>query len=175
MENFPLYWIDIPGNITSVGQGAFYKSALSNVTFYTNDYLNIYDYAFTGWDGTLSDGNLGSKGSPLYNVTIYAESLDHVNISNKAFNADDIDEATLWVVRSLVNEQAYTGLGFLHVYPIGSQPGDVNHDGNVNLQDLVPLVNIIIGKNTDYLMYEADVNGDGDVTLADVTALVNRF
>ena len=175
MENFPLYWITIPSSITSVGQGAFYKSALSNVTFYTNDYLNIYDYAFTGWDGTLSDGNLGSKGSPLYNVTIYAEGLDHVNISNKAFNANDIDEATLWVMRSLVNEQAYTGLGFLHVYPIGSQPGDVNHDGYVNLQDVVPLVNILIGKNNDYLKYEADVNGDNEVTIADVTALVNRF
>ncbi len=175
MEEFPLSWITIPSSITVVGQGAFYKSSLSNVTFFTNDYLSIYDYAFTGWDENLDDGNLGSKGSALYNVTIYAESLDHVTVSDKAFHSDDIDEATLWVVRGLLNEQTYGDMGFLHVYPIGAIPGDVNGNGVVDDNDIVPMVNILIGKNTSYILYEADVDGNQEVTLADLTALINKI
>ena len=158
-----------------MGQGAFYKSNLSNVTFYTNDYLSIYDYAFTGWEDGLADGNQGTKGSPLYNVTIYAENLDHVSISDKAFNADDIDEATLWVVKGLQDETAYTGLGFLHVYPMGVTVGDVNGDEQVTIADVTALVNIILGKGGSYTEYAADVNGDGQITIADVTALVNEI
>ena len=175
MENFPLYWITIPSSITTIGKGAFYKSNLSNVTFFSNDYLAIYDYAFTGWSDTLDDGNLGSKGSPFYNVTMYSENPDNVTISNKAFNPTDIADATLWVVRGLEKKALYTGLGYLHVYPIGAIPGDLDHNGTVGVSDISPLVNILIGKNSDYILYEADVNGDQEVSLADITALINKL
>ena len=51
--------------------------------------------------------------------------------------------------------------------------GDVNNDGSVTIADVTSLVNIILGKTTDYKEAIADVNGDGSVTIADVTALVN--
>ena len=51
--------------------------------------------------------------------------------------------------------------------------GDVNNDGSVTIADVTSLVNIILGKATDYKEAIADVNGDGSVTIADVTALVN--
>ncbi|MBQ9560535.1 MAG: glycosyl hydrolase 53 family protein [Prevotella sp.] len=175
LQAYPLYWLDVPSSITVVGKGALYGSNLSNVTFYTNDYLSIYDYAFTGWEDGLDDGNLGTKGSPLYNVTIYAESMDHVTVSDKAFCPDDIDEATLWVVKGLQGEAAYTGIGFLHVYPMGVTVGDVNDDDQVTIADVTALVNIILGKGGSYIEYAADVNGDGQITIADVTALVNKI
>ena len=51
--------------------------------------------------------------------------------------------------------------------------GDVNNDGDVTIADVTALVNIILGKSTDYDEQLADVNGDKSVTIADVTALVN--
>ena len=51
--------------------------------------------------------------------------------------------------------------------------GDVNGDRQVTIADVTSLVNIILGKTTDYKEAVADVNGDGKVTIADVTALVN--
>lgn len=62
---------------------------------------------------------------------------------------------------------------------VGSLPslrytiGDVNEDEDVTIADVTSLVNIILGKTSDYRMEVADVNEDGDVTIADVTSLVN--
>ena len=51
--------------------------------------------------------------------------------------------------------------------------GDVNKDGSITIADVTALVNIILGKTTDYESRLADVNTDGSITIADVTALVN--
>ena len=51
--------------------------------------------------------------------------------------------------------------------------GDVNKDGSVTIADVTMLVNIILGKQTDYESAVADVNKDGSITKADVTTLVN--
>ena len=51
--------------------------------------------------------------------------------------------------------------------------GDVNQDGYVTIADVTMLVNIILGKQTDYELAVADVNQDGRISIADVTALVN--
>ena len=56
-------------------------------------------------------------------------------------------------------------------------PGDVDADGEVSASDLLALVGIILGRDSDptpqYDHSAADVNDDGQVSLADVTALVN--
>ena len=51
--------------------------------------------------------------------------------------------------------------------------GDVNGDGKVTIADVTALVNIILGKTTNYNAAVADINGDSKITIADVTALVN--
>ncbi len=58
-------------------------------------------------------------------------------------------------------------------YKATFQVGDVNKDGSITIADVTVLVNIILGKSTDYDEQLADVNGDKSVTIADVTALVN--
>jgi hypothetical protein len=59
--------------------------------------------------------------------------------------------------------------------PDAFQVGDVNKDGSITIADVTALVNIILGKTTDYDEWLADVNGDKSVTIADVTALVNMI
>ena len=51
--------------------------------------------------------------------------------------------------------------------------GDVNKDHQISIADVTALVNIILGKTTDYDERLADVDGENGITIADVTALVN--
>lgn len=52
-------------------------------------------------------------------------------------------------------------------------PGDVNHDGEVNIADINAIINILLGKDVDGQTIErADVNGDGEVNIADANAVI---
>lgn len=52
--------------------------------------------------------------------------------------------------------------------------GDANHDGMIDISDLVYLVNYMFGGGTPPpMMDEADINGDGSVDVADLVYLVN--
>lgn len=58
-------------------------------------------------------------------------------------------------------------------YKATFQVGDVNKDGSITIADVTALVNIILGKTTDYDLRVADVTGEGQVTIADVKQLVS--
>ena len=49
-------------------------------------------------------------------------------------------------------------------------PGDINDDGNINIQDVILLVNFVL--NNDYNDL-ADLNGDGIINVLDVVQVVN--
>ena len=49
--------------------------------------------------------------------------------------------------------------------------GDMNGDGSVNVQDIVMIINMVIG-NTDVDL-NADINFDGAVDVLDIVLLVN--
>lgn len=51
--------------------------------------------------------------------------------------------------------------------------GDFNNTGTIESSDVTTLVNILVGKTTDYNASVADVNGADGVTLADLTLLIN--
>lgn len=52
-------------------------------------------------------------------------------------------------------------------------PGDVNHDGEVNIADINTVIDIILGRNVDDQTRErADVNGDGEINIADINAII---
>ena len=54
--------------------------------------------------------------------------------------------------------------------------GDVNGDGDVNVNDVTVLINYILGKNpTPFVEANADVNGDEAINVNDVTALINMI
>lgn len=60
------------------------------------------------------------------------------------------------------------------IVPIGYKPGDVNHDGTVNVTDVMLVVNNIIGYTTaTYFENEADIDKNHLVNITDVMNIVN--
>ena len=55
------------------------------------------------------------------------------------------------------------------------QPGDVNHDGNVSIEDVTDLIDYLLGGNDGVCLICADVNGDQGDSIGDVTALIDRL
>ena len=54
--------------------------------------------------------------------------------------------------------------------------GDVNNDGEVDINDDTYLIDVVLGKDVEYNAQAADCNtesGDGDININDVTALIN--
>jgi len=54
-----------------------------------------------------------------------------------------------------------------------SRPGDVNNDGNVNIEDLTLLIDLLL--NGSEMPINADVNGDGIVGIDDITTLIDKL
>lgn len=71
-------------------------------------------------------------------------------------------------VSNYIDEFSFTIIA--NSYPMG----DVNHDGYVNITDVMLAVNYIIGKNLSVFYLEnADLNADNTVNISDVMAIVN--
>ena len=90
--------------------------------------------------------------------------------------------ATLYVpMRSLERYQnAAVWCNFQHIEGIDTgedphQPGDVNHDGNVAINDVTILIDYLLGSSIEICTTCADVNGDNNVTIADATALIDML
>ncbi|MBT3251866.1 MAG: hypothetical protein HN729_12925 [Candidatus Marinimicrobia bacterium] len=56
-----------------------------------------------------------------------------------------------------------------------SNPGDINNDGDINVQDIVIMVNIIVNNYdpTPDEIYAGDLNEDGVIDILDIVSLVN--
>ena len=55
------------------------------------------------------------------------------------------------------------------------QPGDVNHDGKVNISDVTALIDLLLGSAGNACTTCADVDSSGNVNIADVTALIDNL
>ena len=65
-----------------------------------------------------------------------------------------------------------TGSDVLRLGDVGGIPGDVNEDGEVNINDVVAIINVMAGTAS---WPNANVNGDpeGMVDINDVVAVIN--
>jgi len=57
----------------------------------------------------------------------------------------------------------------------GITPGDINSDGNIDVQDILMAVNIILGnlQPNDFQIYAADLNGDACIDILDITYMLD--
>ena len=83
---------------------------------------------------------------------------------------------------SLISEAGLSGNIMIHAIidtdaNITCPPGDLNLDGNVNVQDILGMVNSILGalQLSNDQVCSADMNGDGLVTIVDITVVINMI
>lgn len=85
-----------------------------------------------------------------------------------------------WVVTEKQERWGYGKLdvyaGLRYVLGIEGKNGDVNLDGEVNVNDVNVVIDIILGgRNDEVTRRRADVNSDGEVTLSDVNLLMDMI
>ena len=76
-----------------------------------------------------------------------------------------------------INGDASTGLmGFYYTDLTKVVKGDVNYDALIDVEDVVAVVNYILGEHDmKFLPEAADVNGDNKIDVDDVVAIVNKI
>ena len=154
--------IVIPESVTSIKEGAFrYCSSLTSVTI-PSSVTSIGNYAFHSCDG-------------LQRITCMSTTPQDIDQNCfKCYTVNIYDQATLFVpAESLEAYKAHEEWGkFLHIVPfIGAGPGDVNGDGNIAINDVTNLIDMLLGG--DDLPAWGDVDGDGSVGIKDVTTLID--
>ena len=85
--------------------------------------------------------------------------------------------ATLYVPRESIELYRNSEIWgrFSNILPIdsGAGPGDINGDGEIAINDVTNLIDLLLGG--EELPAYCDVNGDGNVTIKDVTDLIDML
>ena len=152
--------ITLPERVTSIGDGAFYGcSNLTDITL-PKSVTSIGQYAFRECD-------------MLTNVYCHANNMPEIN--EYAFLNTNIQNATLYVPENLKEDYGATapwsGFGAIKgLYTLG----DVNNDGHIAVNDVVLMINAVLGVPAENFIYEAaDMNGDGEIMVNDVVTVIN--
>tara|TARA_B110001454_G_scaffold121055_1_gene113039 strand:- start:3969 stop:5006 length:1038 start_codon:yes stop_codon:yes gene_type:complete len=128
------------------------------------------NYLFT--DMEIAQGN-----STEWSYPSWPSHLDHILITNELFDnnpyvevirIDDFMDGGFSQYDQNISDHRPVALKL--VAEVGSQIGDINNDGILNIIDIVSIVNIILYNQYIDL---ADLNLDGDVDILDVIQLVN--
>lgn len=149
----------------------------------TNEIVNGVD----GFRVTGPNGNsifMPASGYKYYNDYLFASDDSHNNRCGFYWTSEPYGGNTSRYAYSLVlgtdgiriinNSYRFAGLAIRPVENRSTILGDLNHDGFVNITDVVLLVNYILGTDEGVVIEsEADINGDTIVNITDVVALTN--
>ena len=102
-------------------------------------------------------------------------------ITDKSFTVTDLTAGTYqYRVKAIYTngaESAWSNVetvtlsgGSAHTY----EPGDVNHDGYINISDVTSLINSLMSEGSSLCPICSDVNGDSETNITDVTILINK-
>ena len=174
--------VTLPGSLATLGLDAFARcSALKNIII-PSSVTKIGGYAFSSCTAlqTVTIGSgleyIGDKAfnecSALTTVNCYAK-IPPTMEANTCFMSSTYNNATLNVPRSSLN--AYKTANWWRMFvtivgvSTGSDPNDVNGDGEVNIADINAVISAILSGNHNV---EYDANSDGEVNVADVNAVI---
>ncbi len=152
-----LYQLDAGGNVTSrtdlgeLGGGYSTANAINNA----GQVVGVSDARAFLWEqGAMMDLNTLLPPGSAWTLT----------------RADGINDAGQIVGQGWINGQRHAFL----LTPATACPGDLNHDGVVDIQDLsILLANY--GTTSGAQPDDGDLDGDGDVDLADLAALLSVY
>lgn len=150
--------IVMPEDFTHIGQHMFHNcTSLSSVEI-TDNVSGISDYAFYNC-------------SKLTSVTVHLTSPPAISsgVFTNRKNAD------LYIPAGF--QAAYTNSAywkeFKNINVFGFAPGDVNHDGIINVADIMATVSNVLGrKDVEFHHKEGDIDADGEINVSDVMNIV---
>ena len=115
----------------------------------------------------ITASNLGDSETIVY----YKADLSRGNAANYDEGYTHATADGTWTYELYQN---CTFCKFIAYVPLSYLRGDLNHDGLVNIADVVILTNLVLGKETALLnLAEADLNGDTKTDVTDVVELTN--
>ena len=104
--------------------------------------------------------------TPWVQVSFPVESGTHTftwtYVKDAGGGTTDMDEDCSWVDYITFPPSALADEGLL---------GDINGDYNINVQDIVMMINMVVGNTSVDLV--ADINSDGNVDVLDIVLVVN--
>lgn len=90
-----------------------------------------------------------------------------------------LEPATVMIPTTRVDDNTYTfvmpasNVKVVAIFSFAAErPGDVNHDGAIDIEDVVALINSVLGNESVICATCGDVNGSGNIDVEDVTALI---
>ena len=103
-------------------------------------------------------------------------------ITDRFYTVSNLEPAGTYIykVKALYvdgSESAWSNVEVVTLFESGHgfEPGDVNHDGSVNISDVTMLIDLLLGSSEEGCDICADVNLDGQVNISDVTDLIDRL
>ena len=160
------------GNVTSFGymfNGCSKLESIDLSSFNTSK-VTFFDYMFYNCKKltTVFVGDYWNTDAATSSNDMFTNCTGLVGGAGTPYNSSHTDAA-------YAHADGGTAAPGYFTYKANFQVGDVNKDGSITIADVTALVNIILGKTTDYDLRLTDVNTDGSVTIADVTKLVNKI
>ena len=140
--------------------GLFPTVAMPTITPASGTYTEAQTVTITGEEGaTIEYSTDGGTSWQTYN------------------DAFTVDETTIIQARAikqgLYNNSEVVTAEYVIEIPVVHKPGDVNHDGAVNIKDVTDLIDYLLGNNNNVCEECADVKMDNAINIADVTALID--
>ena len=151
---------------TIITTGEAYVDTLTNIGYSYFSFTKQLADSAADWDaiapyrfGAVSDGDFLVTDELLGTTLALEMGGDAYKIVAGRWNLIlDVDNMTLVITKA-------------------SMRGDVNMDGEVDINDVTRLIDVVLGKNVEYDPVAADCNvegGDNSTDINDVTALINR-
>jgi hypothetical protein len=170
--------VEIPVEVTSIGDGAFqYFKDLENVVIPTS-VITIGEWAFDGCTHLESITTPASVISIGRRAFSYCASLESITILNPNCVIDSSSKLiwgggnlTIYGYANSTAEAFAKQEGHNFVALASVELGNVNGDGDTDLNDVEALFQYISGQGGEVNTAAADVNGDDVIDLKDVTRL----
>lgn len=185
--------INIPDGVHTIGERAFSGAKLILGVWSPENSSSVsvacMEESYTVFMGSLRNITIGNTVTEIDHAAFNGQNLESVTCmapapptvipftpyTDDVFSSGTYNNAILYVPRVLVNDykSAYGWEKFKHIVGIEIMGnGDVNNDGLIDSNDLMILIDRILGHEPDsFNAINADIDGDGELTIKDVTAL----
>ena len=178
------YWLEVTNQIDSVDFISIHAEKIENglniYNFENSDtlLLHILDNSLNGYllNSIVSINKVGLTDISLINGDAEIGNIDMTTISGAPL-LYTIENNIIWLEYYGLPpyELPFYGSFILNIEILGLSDGDINQDGSCNVQDIILMINHIMGNQelTEDQENIADMNNDGTIDIMDIILVIN--